>query len=122
LNATMLLHDVGAQCAARGNAFETCLEKLLAAAITLTAADKGNIQLADPSSGTLRIAVQRGFKEPFLKFFEDVESHDSSCCGAALGAASRVVVKDVSQSAILRASQRSKYFWMPASVRSNRRR
>jgi PAS domain S-box-containing protein len=67
----------------------------LDAAIVIAGAQKGNIQLPDPSSGFLRIVAQRGFKEPFLNFFENVGNGDPSACAAALESGERVIVEDV---------------------------
>ncbi len=77
----------------------TTLTKLLQVAITITAADKGNIQILDPLSQTLRIAVQEGFAQPFLQFFAEV-NHRSAACGTAMKLLERVVVEDVRQSPI----------------------
>jgi len=77
----------------------TALTEVLEAAIVLTRAAMGNIQLLDPATGTLRIAVQRGFRQPFLDFFARV--HDGqAACGTALQRAERIVVEEVAQSAI----------------------
>jgi len=67
--------------------------------MTITSADKGNIQILDPLSRSLRIAVQEGFAEPFLQFFEEV-NHRSAACGTAMKLLERVVVEDVRQSQI----------------------
>src|SRR6185312_15674937 len=72
----------------------------LDAAIAITGADKGNIQLLDPKSDVLRIAVQRGFDKPFLDFFSIVHDGEGSSCGAALQSAERVVVEDVTRSEV----------------------
>src|SRR5262245_35149808 len=77
-----------------------CLERILDAAIAVTTADKGNIQLYDEASGTLKIAVHRGFAPAFLDFFDTVEPGEAAACGAALEAATRVVVDDVTTSPI----------------------
>lgn len=82
-----------------GSELHECLETILDAAIALTAADKGNIQLIDLPSGALVIAVHRGFDPPFLKFFERV-SDDSSACGVAMESGKHVLVEDVQQSAV----------------------
>src|SRR5215472_2411929 len=39
---------------------EVLLDEVLAFALTLLHAERGNVQLADPATGTLRIAAQRG--------------------------------------------------------------
>jgi hypothetical protein len=65
----------------------------LDAAMWIADADLGNVQLVD-SSGDLRIEVQHGFSEPFLKFFERVSGPESAC-GAALKDHRQVFVGDV---------------------------
>jgi PAS domain S-box-containing protein len=71
------------------------LEEIVSAAIEITAADKGNMQLLH--NGVLTIAAQQGFDQPFLDFFKEV--HESHCaCGAALRKGGRVVVESVAES------------------------
>jgi signal transduction histidine kinase/CheY-like chemotaxis protein len=79
--------------------FDQCLASILGAAISVTGADKGNIQLFDPKSGSLVIVAHHGFEEPFLNFFAGVRD-DISACGTALRSGRRVVVEDVTQSEI----------------------
>jgi hypothetical protein len=43
--------------------------KTLEGALTLAGADRGNIQVLDPVTGTLRIAAQYGFGAEFLDYF-----------------------------------------------------
>jgi signal transduction histidine kinase/DNA-binding response OmpR family regulator len=68
------------------------LEEILDAAIEITAADKGNIQLFE--GGALRIVAHRGFERPFLEFFRNVKD-GSAACGAAMLARERVIIDDV---------------------------
>ena len=91
------LRQVGALCAEPGRPFAECLEEILDAAIALTGADRGNIQIADPS-GILVIAAHRGLSQPFLDYFGAIEREDDSVCAAAMGAGARVVVEDVTRS------------------------
>ena len=63
LDAMTRLRDLGELCANTNIQSESALEAILDAAIALTHADKGNIQLIDDKTGTLRIAAQRGFDE-----------------------------------------------------------
>jgi PAS domain-containing protein len=59
------------------------LLEILDAAIALTGADRGNIQLRERSSGMLKIVASRGFERSFLEFFNEVhEGH--AACGTAL--------------------------------------
>ena len=70
---------------------------LLDRAIEITNADFGNIQIKDSYEGHLRIAVQRGFKRPFLEYFRIVPGNHCSC-GSALSSGRRVVVRNVESS------------------------
>jgi len=94
------LLDVGRLCAHADSRFEDCLAGILDAAIALTGADKGNIQLPDIVSGSLVIAAQRGFYEPFLNFFASVRHGDAATCGTAFDSGKRIVVEDVKESEI----------------------
>ena len=73
------------------------LHDILDAAIEITGAQMGNIQLLDGDS--LRITAQRGFDRPFLEFFASVHG-DQAACGAALQRGERVIVDDVLNSPI----------------------
>jgi GAF domain-containing protein len=75
-----------------------CLEAVLEAALFVTGAPRGNLQLFDGEG--LRIAVQRGFERPFLDFFAIVRNDEDSACGTALSHARRVMVHDVNSSDI----------------------
>ncbi|MEU4695168.1 GAF domain-containing protein [Actinoplanes sp. NPDC023714] len=72
---------------------------LLDAALTLSHATKGNVQLVDPESGGLRIVAQCGFEREFLDHFALVRAEDSAC-GVAFATVRTVHVRDVACSAI----------------------
>ncbi|HEU4510678.1 MAG TPA: ATP-binding protein [Pyrinomonadaceae bacterium] len=99
LKAMRRLNEIGAHCAKEGHDVPGCLGEILNVAIEISGADKGNIQLFDTHSRTLKIAVQRGFDEPFLKFFEKVTGGHSTC-GLAMQTHQRVVVEDITESEI----------------------
>ena len=71
------------------------LQEMLDATIALLGADMGNIQLLDPKSHVLSIAVQRGFKQPFLDVFREVSTDDDAACGRALRSGTRTIIPDV---------------------------
>jgi two-component system CheB/CheR fusion protein len=75
------------------------LLEIVDAAIALTAADMGNIQLLDPNFGTLKIVASRGFECPFLEFFNTVHEGQTSC-GTAMQKVERVVIEDVTTSSV----------------------
>jgi GAF domain-containing protein len=92
------------------------LNAVLDTAIAITGADKGNLQLLDPTTRALSIAAQRGFEEPFLNFFAAVRD-DASACAAAMKSGERVIVEDVQDSGIF-AAQPSKEVLADAGVRA----
>jgi len=99
LAAMNRLHGISSRFM-RGGDLMPVLEEILDAAMVITGADMGNIQLLDETSQTLRIAVQRGFEKPFLEFFEKVSAGDGASCGAALKQKKRVFVPDVAGSPV----------------------
>ena len=70
------------------------LDEMLEFALTLLHAERGNVQLADPATGALRIAAQRGFGPEFLEYFAAV-TDDRSACGRAAQHHAQVVITDV---------------------------
>jgi two-component system CheB/CheR fusion protein len=74
------------------------LEEVLNAAVTMLGADRGNVQLVNPSTGALEIVVQRGFQRPFLDHFRSVSIDGDAVCGQALKTRRRVVVADIASS------------------------
>jgi GAF domain-containing protein len=98
-DAMALLHELGVKCSRPGSDADTCLSEMVRTAMALTGASKGNLQLFDPSSGALRLAAHQGFDEPFLRFFATVDD-SASACGSAMKRFERVVVEDVTTSAV----------------------
>ena len=68
--------------------------KALDGALSLARADRGNIQILDPATGSLRIAAQRGFGAEFLDYFAAVDD-DRSACGRAARGCAQTVIADV---------------------------
>ena len=77
--------------------FSLLLHDILDAAIEITGAQMGNIQLLN--GDRLRITAQRGFTAPFLEFFDAVHG-DQAACGTALQRGERVIVEDVRKNPI----------------------
>jgi PAS domain S-box-containing protein len=75
------------------------LLEIVDAALAITAADMGNIQLFDRGSGVLKIVAQRGFEKPFLDFFSAIHQGQAAC-GSALQSGERVVIEDVAASSL----------------------
>jgi signal transduction histidine kinase/DNA-binding NarL/FixJ family response regulator len=94
------LQEVANQCMRPGDHFQECLAAILGAAIDITRADKGNIQLFDAGTNCLKVASQKGFDKPFLTFFSEVRVDEAAASGLALRSNGRVIVEDVTQSDI----------------------
>jgi PAS domain S-box-containing protein len=73
--------------------FTRLLSEILDAAVDVSHAEMGNIQLLGQDG--LKIAAHRGFEEPFVQFFAT-----DSTCDTALLQGERVIVEDVSASPI----------------------
>jgi two-component system CheB/CheR fusion protein len=78
---------------------DSLMHEILDAAIAITAADMGHIQLRDRSSDVLRVVSSQGFRRPFLEFFAEA-GHECPACGTAMHRGERVVVEDVTKSEI----------------------
>jgi two-component system, chemotaxis family, CheB/CheR fusion protein len=74
---------------------EPPLNAVLHATMELIGADSGNIQLYDSDTRRLRIAAQRGFDQPFLDHFAEVDASHASSCGKALATRRQVLIEDV---------------------------
>jgi GAF domain-containing protein len=70
------------------------LDEVLEFALTSLHAERGNVQLADPATGALTIAAQRGFGPEFAEYFAAV-TDDGSACGRAARHHAQVVITDV---------------------------
>src|SRR5215831_992066 len=70
------------------------LNEVLEFALTLLHAERGNVQLADPATGVLRIATQCGFSPEFVEYFAAV-TDDRSACGRAAQQQAQMVITDV---------------------------
>ncbi|GEO18120.1 PAS domain S-box protein [Microvirga aerophila] len=96
LKAMTRLHELSRQVV-RSADLQAMLDAILDATIELHGADFGNIQLYDEATQTLRIVVQRGFQQPFLDHFAEVDVEEGSACGMALARRERVVIDNVEQ-------------------------
>ena len=100
---TNILHSLSTRFIEGGDS-GSIFQEMVEAAIAITKADKGNMQILDPSTGKLKIVAHRGFDLPFLKFFELVETGEAAVCGTAMKRMERVVVEDVTRSPIFHGS------------------
>ena len=99
LKAMRRLNEIGAVCAKGENDEAACLKVILNVGIEISGADKGNIQLVDEESGALRMATHSGFDDWFVDYFETAGDANSAC-GLALQSKQRVVVENITDSAI----------------------
>ncbi|MCC6681395.1 MAG: PAS domain S-box protein [Phycisphaeraceae bacterium] len=98
------LHALGMDLM-RQHDLASLLTQTVQAAIAITKADMGNIQLYDEASHCLRIVAHQGFKQPFLDYFDTVCQDETSACAEALKRRQRIIIKDVATSEILTDSQ-----------------
>jgi GAF domain-containing protein len=73
---------------------QAVVDEGLADALSMLRADRGNVQIVDPVSGSLRIAAQAGFSDEFLEYFAVVDD-DGSACGRAARRLTQIVIADV---------------------------
>ncbi len=90
------LNELGMLSASQGT-LSSVLAQIVEAAIVISEADFGNIQLLDPTSGDLQIVAQRGFPNWWVTFWNRV-SKGQGVCGTALQQGRRVIVENVEQS------------------------
>src|SRR5215469_4289186 len=94
------LNELSALLVREENKFETCFSEIARTAIAISGADKGNVQVFDEASRSLKIVAQQGFQKEFLKYFENVDDHVAATCGTAMATNEQVVVGDVLTSEI----------------------
>lgn len=70
------------------------LDKALEGALTLSRAERGNIQILDPETGSLAIEAQHGFGAEFLDYFALVDDAGTAC-GRAAAKRAQIVIADV---------------------------
>jgi GAF domain-containing protein len=92
-DAATLLQNAAAHLAQRPSP-KAMASTILDAAMTLTGADRGNVQIADPMTGELRILTYTGFDQEFLDYFAVVRDN-SSACGRAASHRAQAIVADV---------------------------
>jgi PAS domain S-box-containing protein len=79
------------------------LDEILEAAIAITEADFGNIQVLDARSSDLEIVAARGFPPWWIEYWNRAGKGQGSC-GTALRRNERVIVEDVAESPIFNTS------------------
>jgi GAF domain-containing protein len=71
------------------------LGRALDAALSASGAQRGNIQMLNPATGSLRIVAHYGFSAEFLEYFAAVDDRGSAC-GRAAAERAQIVIADVS--------------------------
>jgi PAS domain S-box-containing protein len=95
LVANKKLAELGMLSAQKGG-LQPVLSAVLSAAIAITGADFGNIQLASEDELELRIVAHQGFPQWWLDFWEH-NTQDLGICGKVLQSGKRLIVKDVNK-------------------------
>ncbi|MGC9986495.1 MAG: ATP-binding protein [Polyangia bacterium] len=98
LEAMTRLQKLGSLFLHEGN-LEPVLVEIVEAAIAISGADFGNIQILNPESSRLKIVAQRGFPTWWLDYWSSV-SEGKGSCGTALQRGERVIIEDVEKSPV----------------------
>jgi len=93
-DAALRLQEISALLVCDGDV-EALYERVLDAAMALTSADMGSMQMLCPERGELQLLAWRGFHPRSAAAWEWVRLDSASTCGRALSAGARVVVPDV---------------------------
>ncbi len=92
LKDTRLLRDVAARLIGEDES-SALFDEILAAAMTITEADAGTIQLLDGATQTLSFLTSRGFSPAMSAHFARVSADSDSPCGIALARGQRTFVE-----------------------------
>jgi signal transduction histidine kinase/two-component SAPR family response regulator len=109
------LHEVSTQLVSEG-ALSTLLQAVMDAAINVSDANKGILQLYDSESGAISIAAHRGFSQSFLDHF-NLACDADVVSAEALRLGERVIIEDILQSPIF-LNTPSMAFMREANVRA----
>lgn len=100
----------------RRDELQTLLDDVLDAAIALTGADKGHIQLFDPA-GQIEIKAHQGFDPAFFEYARHVRP-GVLAAGVVLQSRQRVIVEDIATSPLYRDNPRARELVVKAGMRS----
>jgi len=98
LDAMTRLQQLGTVFVREGE-LEPVLGEIVDAAIAISGANFGNIQILDPKSSELKIMAHRGFPEWWIDYWNSV-TKGQGACGTALEQGARIIVDNVEQSPI----------------------
>lgn len=98
LQDTQLLHSLATRLTTKGD-IETLYQEILAAAIALTRANAGSIQILDEATQELVLIATQGSTPEMIERFHRVDASSNTSCGRALVTGDRTFVDfDVPQS------------------------
>ncbi|ELX08828.1 autoinducer 2 sensor kinase/phosphatase LuxQ [Janthinobacterium sp. HH01] len=92
LKDTRLLRDVASRLIGTEGS-DALFDEILDAAISITQADAGTIQLHDKSTDTLTFLATRGFAPEIVAHFSRVDASSGSPCGIAFATGKRAIVE-----------------------------
>lgn len=98
-NAVMRIQKISANYVQEGD-FESILYNILKAAIMISGAYKGTLQLLRPGTERLEIAAQLGFDQSYIDFLSLMSRGSTSVCVKALELEKRVIVEDITKSSL----------------------
>ena len=97
------LQEISTRLVGQGD-LTSLLEEIVQAAMDITGADMGNIQLRD-EAGAMQIAAHNGFGQPFLDFLNRLHrERTESACSQAIAGCKRVIIEDVTRSPVFAGS------------------
>ncbi len=98
-NAVSRIQKISASFVQEGD-FESILYNVLKAAIMISGAYKGTLQLLRPGTEYMEIAAQFGFEEQYVELFSPVSRSNTGVYAKAFRQEERVIVEDVTKSPI----------------------
>ncbi|MGF1937854.1 MAG: GAF domain-containing protein [Nostoc sp. ChiQUE02] len=91
LKDTQLLHELSARLVTEGD-IQTLYQEIIAAAIALTRADAGTVQILDEATQELLLLATQGFERNMTEYFYRVNASSNTPCGIALKTDARMFV------------------------------
>jgi PAS domain S-box-containing protein len=91
LRDTQLLRDLGARLVNAGNS-QIVYQEILSAAIALSHADAGTVQILDVATQTLVLSAAEGFDPTMTAQFDRVDASSHTSCGLALASGERSTI------------------------------
>jgi PAS domain S-box-containing protein len=91
LKDTQLLHELSTRLVTEGN-IQTLYQEIMAAAIALTHADAGTVQILDEATQDLLLLATQGFERDLTDHFYRVNASSNTSCGRALVTGDRTFV------------------------------